>query len=72
MVNTVRDGKAVEPTCPSCGCRLNNRGGILMHFLNWDHTTDARGCKCKHLNHSWMQIAGKWSSYAKFTNIAEY
>jgi hypothetical protein len=72
MVNTVRDGQKVVPTCSECGCRLEDKGGVWLHFLNWDHTKDARGCKCKNLNKSWMKTVSGFQRYITFTNVTEY
>jgi hypothetical protein len=49
MVNVVRDGQKVWPTCPECGCRLNievmEEWTCLSHF-GMDSEKDARGCIC--------------------------
>jgi hypothetical protein len=73
MVNEIRDGKRVVPTCIECGCRLDIKAeGFLQHFLSKDHTTDARGCKCKHLNKSWMKTQNGWTYYITFTSVVGY
>jgi hypothetical protein len=72
MVNVIRDGQKVAPTCVECGCRLNNVNEIWLHFLKLDRMTDARGCKCKDLNKTWSYYNNQFSPYVHFTNIAEY
>lgn len=46
METVVRDGKKVWPTCPECGCRLEEfHPNRFAHFQGrlW---RDARGCEC--------------------------
>lgn len=57
MVNMVRDGKKVWPTCPECGCRYeitkmaspswNDDGWTLAHFEGETEDRDARGHLCE-------------------------
>lgn len=53
MVNIVRDGQKVWPTCPECGCRLNlgfmEEFTCLFHFGE-SSEIDARGCSCSLLH----------------------
>jgi hypothetical protein len=72
MPVTVRDGQIIWPNCTECGCRLKNRGEIWSHFLNWNRTADARGCKCKNLNKSWVNLSDGFHRFLTFTNIVEY
>lgn len=61
------------PTCSECDCRLTSGiPGVWFHFLNNDRTKDARGCKCKNLNKSWIETSSGLQKYFTFTNIAEY
>jgi hypothetical protein len=61
MVQFVREGQRVWPTCPECGCRLDTQGDtflpdddlILTHFDGPSYK-DARGHKCALLNAVWL------------------
>lgn len=58
----VREGQQVIPTCPKCGCRLQELGPrqedghcfLWTHYHVWDESTnkwsikDARGCLCEY------------------------
>lgn len=59
MVNYIRDGKLVWPTCPECGCRLDmyamEEWTDCMHF-GPNNMVDARGCFCSLVNeHLWIE-----------------
>ena len=53
MVNLVREGRRVWPTCSECGCRLDisvvDEWACLTHF-GLEDEKDARGCFCPIVN----------------------
>ena len=52
----VRNGQRVVPTCPECGCRLDEKAwGSYFHFIGkYDGkvTRDAAGHVCKYYAHA--------------------
>lgn len=69
MVNNIRNGQKVWPTCSECGCRLKiitpNKGiweGALFlnHFEGVDNR-DARGCICADIDTYYIYKDGKFS-----------
>jgi hypothetical protein len=55
VIQLVRDGQKVWPTCPECGCRLEILENYL--FVTLRHfglgRKDARGCACSYIDDEW-------------------
>lgn len=59
----VRDGKKVAPTCPECGCRLEESyPGDWTHYgYQWPNDIDAKGHKCPLLDRRFHKFDdGSW------------
>jgi len=74
MVNLVRDGKKIWPTCEECGCRLqkspseSNVPLILNHFGSDPHQ-DARGCRCKNLWLGWLVMGETYITLTAYNRV---
>ena len=71
MVEFVRNGQKVWPTCPECGCRLEMDGDttepdseIIVYHYQYHPDRDARGHKCNLLSDYWL-----WTNDLKITGV---
>lgn len=78
MTKIVRDGKLVDPTCPSCGCRLKHSDKYYYHHMGSQEGKDARGCLCKEyktlfeIKEKVMYSVGYFNYGPNFFEMGEY